>query len=41
VQKPLTERNLIEVLFFFSGALGLVYEVLWLKETLLLGKDLE
>jgi len=34
MQKPFTEKNVIYVLFFISGAVGLVYEVLWLKESL-------
>jgi spermidine synthase len=36
VQKPFKEKNLIYLLFFFSGTVGLVYEVLWLKELQLL-----
>jgi len=36
VQKPFTDRSAIYLLFFFSGAVGLVYEVLWLKELQLL-----
>jgi spermidine synthase len=36
VPKPFNEKNLIYLLFFFSGAVGLVYEVLWLKELQLL-----
>lgn len=36
MQKPFTNRNVIYLLFFFSGAVGLVYEVLWLKELQLL-----
>ena len=29
-------KNVVYLLFFFSGAVGLVYEVLWLKELQLL-----
>ena len=36
MQKPFKEKNLIYLLFFFSGTVGLVYEVLWLKELQLL-----
>jgi hypothetical protein len=36
----LFEKRIILILFFFSGAVGLVYEVLWLKEFLHLGKGL-
>ena len=32
----LFEKRIIYLLFFFSGAVGLVYEVLWLKELQLL-----
>ncbi|MCU0594261.1 MAG: fused MFS/spermidine synthase, partial [Desulfobacterota bacterium] len=36
MQKTFKEKNLIYLLFFSSGAVGLVYEVLWLKELQLL-----
>jgi len=36
VNRFLFEKRIILILFFFSGAVGLVYEVLWLKELQLL-----
>jgi hypothetical protein len=34
------EKRIMLVLFFISGAVGLVYEVLWLKESLVAAKGL-
>jgi hypothetical protein len=34
VNRFLFEKRIIFVLLFISGAVGLVYEVLWLKESL-------
>jgi spermidine synthase len=36
LNRSLFEKRIIYLLFFFSGAVGLVYEVLWLKELQLL-----
>ena len=38
MNRSLFEKCIIYFLFFFSGAVGLVYEVLWLKDLLFRAK---